>query len=202
MKKILSLLTVTAVLVACNSNGDSASNKDSTTTTTTTTTSTTKYAARADSFRVNSQAGNYLDPRTGKALRIKYDTVTHLALNEETGTPVIRYVDRRNWDVYGYNNDDWNSVGTARVQGDRIEYKGDNDKWMTYEERWKAEDARMNNNGTMSSDSSTSSQSTTTTTVDNSNAATEGTETNSKSKSKTKTKAGVTKTKTTEKSGN
>jgi hypothetical protein len=144
--KWLGLATVTAVLAACNGSNNNESNPDSTTVTTATTTQTTSsgnYAAMADSFRVNSQAGNYLDARTGKPLRIRYDATSHRAINEETNTPVWRYVDRRNWWVYGADNDTWNQVGEARMDGSSLKYKNStDDTWVDYDQRWSTEDQR------------------------------------------------------------
>lgn len=152
--KIFSLLSLAIGFAACNSNGDKTATTDSTTTKTTmeattpttTTTSTTNYSAMADSFRTNSTAGHYLNARTGKPIRIRYDVTKHRAVDETTGEPVWRYVDKRTWWVYGPGeNDSWNQVGTAKMQGDKLLYQGDGDKWMTYDERWKAEDEHVMN---------------------------------------------------------
>jgi len=147
--KLLSFLAATLLLgfAACNSEGEGNTASDTATTddnTATTTTSSTDYAARADSFRINSEAGNYLDPRTGKSLRINYDPQTRRTTNAETGEPVWRYVDRRTWWVYGGDtSDNWTQVGEAREDQGRVMYKGDNDQWVTYEDRWRTEDERM-----------------------------------------------------------
>ncbi|HEY1115515.1 MAG TPA: hypothetical protein VGE66_18235 [Chitinophagaceae bacterium] len=149
MKKVKFLSLFAAALslgmVACNSDGDNTAEADSLTTTestaTTTAVSTGDYAAQADSARINSEAGNYLDARTGKPIRITVDPQTGARTNAETGEPVWRYVDRRNWWVYG--GDNWDTVGEARMQNDKIEYKGDNDAWVTYDKRWVDEDAKM-----------------------------------------------------------
>lgn len=145
--KFLSLFAAALSLgmVACNSDGDNTAEADSLTTTestaTTTAVSTGDYAAQADSARINSEAGHYLDARTGKPIRITVDPQTGARTNAETGEPVWRYVDRRNWWVYG--GDNWDKVGEARQQGEQIEYKGDNDAWVTYDKRWIDEDAKM-----------------------------------------------------------
>lgn len=137
----LAAATLAIGVVACNNEADdSAMNNtnDTTTTTTTTTTSTGQYAAMADSARINSEAGNYLDARTGKTVRINVDPSTGQRLNAETGEPVWRYVDRRTWWVYG--GDNWEPMGEARMDNNSLLYKDNNDKWVTYEKRWQAED--------------------------------------------------------------
>ncbi|RYY88854.1 MAG: hypothetical protein EOO15_07865 [Chitinophagaceae bacterium] len=146
--KWLSIVTITAALAACNGNGNNDATADTTavTTTTTTTSNTGNYAAMADTFRVNSEAGNYLDPKTGKAIRIRYDATTHRAVNEETNEPVWRYVDRRTWWVYGADNDNWNQVGEARMEGSTLKYKSSSDdNWLNYDERWSEDDQRYMN---------------------------------------------------------
>jgi|GEM_PF-707450 len=161
MKKMkwLSLATLVAALTACGSGSNNGETADSTTTATTTTTEQTtntssgNYAAMADSFRVNSEAGNYLDARTGRPLRLRYDEKTRRAVNEETGEPVWRYVDRRTWWVYGPNEDRWDTIGTARMQNQQLQYRGTNtDEWLDYERRWHEDDERWMteyNNGEM-----------------------------------------------------
>lgn len=149
-----------AGFVACNNSGDNASTTttDSTitntntatttdntaTTPTTTTTSSNNYAAMADTFRVNSEAGNYLDPRTGKSFKIRMDTATGIRMNDATNEPVWRYVDKRNYKVYSGSSSDnnamWDTVGTARMQNNRLEYEGDNNSWTSYDKRWRTED--------------------------------------------------------------
>lgn len=153
--KFFSMVAVMAAtgFVACNNDSDGTASADSlstdantsTTTSTETTVSTTgNYTALADSARINSQAGNYLDARTGKPLRISVNPQTGVRTNTETGEPVYRYVDKRTWWVYGGAPDapEWSSVGQARMEGSRIEYKDDNDKWVDYDRLWKAEDTK------------------------------------------------------------
>ena len=93
--KIFSLVAaaITLGFVACNSEGDNTGYTDSTTTTdVNANTSTGSYAAQSDSFRINSEAGNYLDARTGKPIKINVDTATGARVNAETNEPVRYYV--------------------------------------------------------------------------------------------------------------
>jgi hypothetical protein len=139
--KIFSLVAVfiTFGFIACNNDSDTASSTDSTSTTTdvNTTTSTGNYAAQADSFRINSEAGNYLNARTGKPIKINVDPTTGARVNAETNEPVDYYVDRRTWWVYG--DDSWDTIGSAQMEGDQLRFRGDNDKWITFEEKWKVD---------------------------------------------------------------
>lgn len=132
--------------VACNSEGNDTAATDSVSTSTentavTTTTSTGDYAAQADSVRINSDAGHYLDARTGKPIRISVDPQTGARTNAETGEPVWRYVDKRTWWVYG--GDGWDSVGEAKMDNGQLTYKDENDAWVTYEKRWQDDDAKL-----------------------------------------------------------
>jgi hypothetical protein len=134
--------TLALGVAACNNDADNTAMNDTTTTTTTTTT-TGEYAAMADSARINSEAGNYLDARTGKPLRINVDPSTGQRMNAETGEPVWRYVDRRTWWVYG--GDNWEPLGEARMDNNSLLYRDTNDNWVTYEKRWQAEDENLMN---------------------------------------------------------
>ncbi len=139
--KILSLVaaTITLGFVACNNDGDSTSSTDSTTSTTTdVATSTGSYSAQADSFRVNSEAGYYLNARTGKPIKINVDATTGARVNAESNEPVDYYVDKRTWWVY--SDDSWDTIGMAQMQGEELRYRSENDKWVTFDERWKMED--------------------------------------------------------------
>lgn len=137
-------------VVACSNDGNNTAENDSATTSTTTAntetttaTSTGNYAAMADSVERNSQQGYYLNPKTGKAYSNLRVDRTSGRVTTEAGEPVWRYVDRRNWWVYGMdpqNNNTWNQVGEARMQGNNLEYKGEGDKWMNYDSRWKKDD--------------------------------------------------------------
>ncbi len=147
-------LALSLGVVACNDDADSTSTTDTSTTTMETTTATTDpnttstmntntsdYAALADTFRMNSEAGNYLDVRTGRSIKIGVDPQTDTRYNLATEEPVWRYVDKRTWWVYG--GDNWETMGEAKMDGNKLMYKGDGDKWMTYDDRWKMEDEKM-----------------------------------------------------------
>src|SRR5215218_10043569 len=108
MKKfrLFSLIAASCVagLAACNSGSEGttatvdSSGNDMT--------STNRYAARADTFRTNTAAGYYLNPRTGKPYTsLTLDTTTG-ALTDETNRPVRRYVDNRSWRVYDAGSGD------------------------------------------------------------------------------------------------
>ena len=160
-------MAVTCALgfAACNnssdntgSNDSTATRTDSTTTSTTTVTSNNNYAARSDSFRVNSKAGYYLNPRTGKAYtNISMDT-TSGAITDESGHPIRRYVDKRTWWVYDATSGD--TVGTARMNNNRLTYRDMNNNWVDYNKRWNDDSTSMDNgsmnngNNTMSTDTS------------------------------------------------
>lgn len=157
-------LALSAGVVACNNDGDNATTATDTSsandnmmttdnTTTTTTTSTNNYSALADTFRTNSEAGNYLNPRTGKSMRIRVDTASGMRMDETTNEPVWRYVDKRDYKVYSGddNNSMWDTAGTARMQNNRLEYRGDNDSWMNYDKRWKMDDEKRSKDWKMKS---------------------------------------------------
>ena len=135
---------------ACGNSANESANSDSATNTTTniettTATSTGDYAAMADSVERNSQQGYYLNPKTGNAYNnLKVDRSTG-RVTTEAGEPVWRYVDNRNWWVYGYDNSDrnWRQLGEARMQDEKLQYKGDNDQWMDYDARWKKDDGLL-----------------------------------------------------------
>lgn len=147
-KQFFSLAAITALALgftSCSNGANDTATTDSTTTTTTTTgtettmaSSTGNYAAMADSVEKNSEQGYYLNPKTGKAYgKLTVDRSTG-RVTTEAGEPVWRYVDRRNWWVYGGN--DWSQEGEAKMEGDKLMYKGDGDKWVDYDTRWMKED--------------------------------------------------------------
>lgn len=161
-KKIFSLLAVCTALgmVACNNSSSTTSTTDSTsstgTTVTNTTTSTGNYSARADSVKQNVSAGNYINPKTGKAYTsITVDPNTG-ALTDETGQPIRRFVDKRTWWVYDANN--WDTIGSAHMKGHDLMYRDASGNWVPYDKRWSDNMDNMDNsnmNNMQSSDSGT-----------------------------------------------
>ncbi|HEU0064393.1 MAG TPA: hypothetical protein VFQ58_05150 [Flavisolibacter sp.] len=192
MKKyqIFSLIAaVTFSAVACNNNGSETSSTDSTSSNsaTTTQTSTNNYAARADSLRINSEGGNYLNPRSGKPYRLNMDKQSG-AITDETGHPVKRYVDKRTWWIYDATSGD--TLGSARMNNGNLMYRGTTGDWVPYDQRWTDDTSGVNNNNSNTSNSSI-------TTAD-SNGTSSGT-TGEHGKTKVKIKSNGSKSKTTDK---
>lgn len=156
MKKrnMFSLFAATAFAIgftACNgdNNNSSATTDTAATTNTavTTQTSSKNYAAMSDSFKTNSEAGNYLNPSTGQPYRITVSSAGTLV--DENGNPVRHYVDKRTWWVYDANTGD--TVGTAKMQNGGLRYNN-NGRWITYEERYRVV-SDTNGNGNNSTNS-------------------------------------------------
>lgn len=118
--------------MACNNSSNTTSSTDSTSTGTAV--SSGNYAARADSVKTNVEAGNYLNPKTGKAYtRLTVDPQTGV-LTDESGTPVRRYVDKRTWWVYDAMS--WDTVGSAEQRNGSLWYRNSEGAWVPYEKRW------------------------------------------------------------------
>jgi hypothetical protein len=150
--KIFGLLAAASIVLgftACNNSSDGTASNDTTTNTMDATTagaesSTTDYAAFADSVERNSQSGYYLNPRTGKKLTLKVDRNSGAVSDASTGEPVWRYVDNRNWWVYGLDDDyTWDAMGEAQMKSDKLTYRSDDDKWVDYDVRWKSQDENL-----------------------------------------------------------
>jgi len=129
-----------AALLSCNDTSDTAAgNVDTSSTngTVTNNTSTADNTAYADEIEKSSTEGYYLNPRTGKSygkLSVNRNTGE---INDQNNEPVWRYVDKRNWWVYGVD-DDWNwiKLGEAKMDKDQLLYKNDQGSWVTYDKRW------------------------------------------------------------------
>ena len=129
-----------AALLSCNDTSDAtAGNVDTSSTngTVTSNTSTADNTAYADEIEKSSTEGYYLNPRTGKSygkLSVNRNTGE---INDQNNEPVWRYVDKRNWWVYGVD-DDWNwiKLGEAKMDKDQLLYKNDQGSWVTYDKRW------------------------------------------------------------------
>jgi hypothetical protein len=127
-------------LVSCNNSADTTANDNdssSNNTVSNNNTSASDYSAYAGEIEKNSSEGYYINPRTGKAygkLTVNRNTGE---ITDENNEPVWRYVDRRNWWVYGVD-DDWNwiKLGEAKMNNDQLVYKDDNGNWVTYDKRW------------------------------------------------------------------
>jgi hypothetical protein len=142
---ILSLMAASVLIFAsCNNDADGDNNKDSATTTGTTdnsgsTTTTTDYAAKADEFERNSEAGKYMDVRTGKPVKLSMDRSTGRVTNRENNQEVTRYiyVDNNDWWVY-----DWEGkqLGKAKWEKDKVWFD-DNGNWVDYDAKWKDDDS-------------------------------------------------------------
>jgi hypothetical protein len=145
-KQIFSFIVVlSAGLFACNSDGDTSATTDTTTTNVTTTTnaSNADYAAMADEFQRNSEAGKYMDAKTGKPIKISVDKTTGKKLNTETNEPITRYiyVDNNDWWVYDW---DGNRLGRAKMENNKMLFEDSStNRWVDYDAKWKAEDDEM-----------------------------------------------------------
>jgi hypothetical protein len=133
-----------AAFTSCNNSADTtASNDDSTEVNSTANTSTSSgdYSAYADKIEQNSTQGYYLDPRTGKPYsKLTVDRSTG-AITDENNEPVWRYVDSRDWWVYGVDDNwNWRKIGEAKMNNDQLQYKDDNGNWVSYDQRWKVKD--------------------------------------------------------------
>jgi hypothetical protein len=144
MKKLIfSLITFLSLgFMACNSDSTTSATTDSTTTTTTTTdatttTSSSDYSALADTFQRNSEAGKYIDVKTGKPIKISVDKTTGNKINIATNMPVTRYiyVDNNDWWVY---DGDGSRLGRAKMENNKVLFKDSaNKNWVDYDVKWK-----------------------------------------------------------------
>lgn len=140
-RQIFSLIAVlTLGFTACNSDSNTSTTADSTDNASATTrTSSGDYAAMADEFQRNSDAGKYRDVRTGEPIRISVDRTTGKKTNAETNENITRYilVDDPDWWVY-----DWEGtrLGRAKMENDKLLFEDSNNNWVDYEVKWKNDD--------------------------------------------------------------
>lgn len=153
--KVFTLLVAFGLIAfaSCNNSTDStASNEDSIGTNNTTATSSDDYAAYADRIEQNSSKGYYLNPRTGKAYNKLTVNRSTGEITDENNEPVWRYVDTRNWWVYGVDDDwNWRKLGEAKKDNNQLMYRDDNGNWVSYDQRWKADDDNINKEWKMKS---------------------------------------------------
>lgn len=143
--KVFSLLMAfgLAALMSCNnSSNTTASNNDSTQSINNS--SSGDYAAYADQIEKNSSQGYYVNPKTGKAYsKLTVDRNTG-EITDENNEPVWRYVDTRDWWVYGVDDDwNWRKIGEARMDNGQLLYKDDSGNWVNYDQRWSATDENI-----------------------------------------------------------
>jgi hypothetical protein len=139
-KQIFSLIAVLSLgVVACNSDSNTSTTTDSTTTSATTSTSNGDYAAMADEFQRNSDAGKYRNIKTGEPIKISVDRTTGKKMNVETNEPVTRYVyvDDNDWWVYDWEG---NRLGRAKLENNKMMFEDSSDKWVDYDVKWKNDD--------------------------------------------------------------
>jgi hypothetical protein len=144
--KIFGLLVGASLFaVACNNDADTTAKNDSTNATgteITSNTTTTDYAAKADEFQKNSEAGRYRDARTGKPIKINVDRTTGARINAETNEPVRRYVIAdTDTDWWLYDETD-SRLGRVRWDSNKMMYE-DNGNWIDYETRWKDDEVKV-----------------------------------------------------------
>jgi hypothetical protein len=136
-----------AALLSCNNTSDTTAVNEDTSSgngTVTSNTSTADNTAYADEIEKSSTEGYYLNPRTGKSygkLSVNRNTGE---ISDQNNEPVWRYVDKRNWWVYGVD-DDWNwiKLGEAKMENDQLRYKDDQGSWVTYDKRWSSNEETL-----------------------------------------------------------
>jgi len=154
MKKtaIFSLLAASVLfsLAACDNDSTSNNNDDTMSTNPTVTTNNTEYAAKADEMQTRSDAGKYMDVRTGKPVKLSMDRTTGRISNTENNEPVTRYVyvDNTDWWVMDWEG---NQLGKAKWEKDKMWYD-DNGNWVEYDTKWKDDSNMMDDNSKMKTD--------------------------------------------------
>lgn len=140
--KIFTLLTGLsfALFTSCNNSADTTADQTDSSdlnNTTNVSTSTGDYSAYATEIENNSTQGFYINPKTGKAYNKLSVNRTTGEITDENNNPVWRYVDTRNWWVYGVDDDwNWERLGEAKMENNNILYKDESGNWVTYDKRW------------------------------------------------------------------
>lgn len=135
---------------ACNNSGENSTASEDTLNNTmnnsavNTESSSGDYSAFADEIEKNSSQGYYVNPKTGKPYQKLNVNRSTGEVTDENNEPVWRYVDNRDWWVYGLDDDwTWNKMSEAKLDKDQLMYKDESGNWVTYDAYWKAKDEKM-----------------------------------------------------------
>ncbi len=145
------LIAGACTFTACNDSGENTSatgdslNTNVDNTAANTANSTGEYSAFADELETNSSQGYYVNPKTGKPYKKLSVNRNTGEITDENNEPVWRYVDNRDWWVYGLNESDWswNKLGEAKMDKDQLTYKDDSGNWVSYDTYWKSKDENI-----------------------------------------------------------
>lgn len=140
---VFTLLTTFGItaLISCSNNSETAAADQDSTTVPSSNTSSGDYAAYGDRIEQNSAKGYYVNPKTGKAYGSLHVNRYTGEITDENDEPVWRYVDTRNWWVYGVDDDwSWRKIGEAKMDNGQLVYLNDSGDWVGYDEMWKVKD--------------------------------------------------------------